>query len=198
MFETVNETELLSAAVTALESKQGDELHAVLDQLPAPIYVTDAEGVVTYFNPSCVGFAGRTPAVGKDRWCVTWKLYTNDGQFLPHDRCPMADAIRERRPIRGVTAVAERPDGTRVNFMPYPTPLLSREGALIGAVNMLIDITEDRQLEELRAQAARCRRLASCTCDEQVITALLTMAKEYDEASTLLANARKKPAQFRP
>src|SRR5665213_217754 len=91
------ETEVLSAALDALREKQDDELKAALDQLPAPIYVTDAEGFITYFNPSCVGFAGRTPAIGKDQWCVTWKLYTDDGKFLPHDSCPMADAIKAKR-----------------------------------------------------------------------------------------------------
>ena len=44
------------------------------------------------------------------------------GEFLPHDQCPMATALKEGRPIRGLTAVAKRPDGTRVVFMPYPTP----------------------------------------------------------------------------
>jgi PAS domain-containing protein len=49
-------------------------LYAALDDLPAAIYVTDANGFVTYFNPAFIGFAGRTPAVGQDRWCVTWRL----------------------------------------------------------------------------------------------------------------------------
>jgi hypothetical protein len=36
----------------------------------------------------------------------------------------MAVAVRERRAVRGVQAVAERPDGTHVDFRPHPTPLL--------------------------------------------------------------------------
>jgi PAS domain S-box-containing protein len=191
--EAFNETAILSAAMGALRDKQGDALKAALDQLPAPLYVTDADGFITYFNPACIGFAGRTPTVGKDQWCVTWRLFTDEGMFLPHANCPMADAIKDKRPIRGVTAVAERPDGTRVHFLPYPTPLLSEEGELIGAVNMLIDITEQRQLEELRSQAARCLRLAKCTMNAQVRTTLQTMAAEYEEAAALLASARSKP-----
>ena len=69
---------------------------SALDELPAPIYVTDADGVISYYNPACIAFAGRVPALGQDRWCVTWKLYTEDGAFLPHDKCPMADAIELR------------------------------------------------------------------------------------------------------
>jgi PAS domain-containing protein len=170
--------ELLQTAVAAVGAAR--DLTDVLEALPAPIYVTDSEGVVTYFNKACIGFAGRTPAVGKDRWCVTWKLYTDDGAPLPHDACPMADAIHSRRPIRGVTAVAERPDGVRVAFMPLPTPLFDAHGALAGAVNMLIDVTEYRQLAELRSEADRCRRLARGLMDEATIQTLNRMAEEYD------------------
>jgi PAS domain-containing protein len=47
-------------------------------------------------------------------------------------------------------AVAERPDGTRVPFEPYPTPLFDASGDLIGAVNMLIDITDRKHAEEVK------------------------------------------------
>ena len=177
--------DLVNAALGVLE-KRDDRLLSALDRLPAPLYVTDADGFITYFNPSCIGFAGRTPAVGKDRWCVTWKLFTDAGEFLPHDQCPMADAIHRRCRIRGVGAVAERPDGTRVHFMPYPTPLLSEDGALLGAVNILIDITEQHQAGELRAEAVRCRRLAAAIGDERASDTLERMAKEYDVKAVAL------------
>jgi signal transduction histidine kinase len=57
--------------------------------------------------------------------------------------------------VRGFTAIAERPDGSRVDFQPYPTPLYDRGGRLIGAVNVLVDVTERRRVEvELRSTAA--------------------------------------------
>ncbi|WP_262269108.1 hypothetical protein [Microvirga yunnanensis] len=39
-----------------------------------------------------------------------------------------------------VLAEAERPEGTRVHFMPFPTPLHDAEDQLVGAVNVLIDL----------------------------------------------------------
>lgn len=81
-------------------------------------------------------------------WCVTWKLYWPDGTPLPHDECPMAVALKENRPVRDVEAVAERPDGSRICFMPYPTPLRDGRGRLVGAVNMLVDITARKQAEQ--------------------------------------------------
>lgn len=118
----------------------------ILEALPAAIYTTDAEGHITSYNKACVEISGRTPQPG-DMWCVTWRLYHPDGTPLPHDECPMAVALKEDRPIRGAEAVAERPDGSRVPFIPYPTPLHDRDGKLIGAINMLVDITERKQHE---------------------------------------------------
>ena len=133
---------VLRAAITAVR-QGGYNLHQTLDTLPVPVYVTNADGLITYFNRACVAFAGRTPSVGEDQWCVTWRLFTEAGDLLPHDQCPMALAIREKRSVRGIKATAERPDGTRVDFLPYPTPLFDTAGNFAGGVNMLIDVTED-------------------------------------------------------
>jgi PAS domain-containing protein len=114
----------------------------ILDEIPTAVYLTDCRGVVTHFNRACVDFAGREPAVNRDKWCVTWKLYSNDGTALPHEECPMATAIRERRNVRGMTAIAERPDGSRVSFMPYPTPLLDHQKMLVGGINLLRRLPE--------------------------------------------------------
>jgi PAS domain S-box-containing protein len=122
-------------------------LTELLAAIPAAIYTTDAQGKITYFNQAAVEFSGRTPALGSDEWCVTWKLFLPDGTPLPHDQCPMAVALKEGRAVRGAEAVAERPDGTRVPFIPFPTPLLDSSGRVTGAINMLVDISERRQAE---------------------------------------------------
>ena len=179
---------IVDSAVDAINRNPGT-FHNALDEIPAALYVADIEGTVTYFNKACVGFAGRTPQVGSDKWCVTWRIYTPDGEFLPHDQCPMAVAIREQRAVRDVEAVAERPDGTRVHFIPYPTPLFDGAGKLAGAVNLLLDVTEQRKPEYLRAQAARCRRLAGSSTDRDLAETLQLMAAKYDEQSLRFAHA---------
>ena len=128
--------------------EQSSHLRELLDALPAAVYTTDAAGRITFFNQAAVEFSGRRPELGSDRWCVSWRLFRPDGTPLPHDECPMAIALKEDRPIRGIGAIAERPDGTRVHFMPYPTPLHDSSGALVGAVNMLVDITARKNAEE--------------------------------------------------
>lgn len=130
------------------------QLRALLEVLPAPIYTTDAKGRLTWYNQAAVELWGVAPEIGSARWCGSWRLYRSDGTPLPHDQCPMAVALRENRPVRGEEAIAERPDGTRVPFMPYPTPLRDSSGALIGAVNMLIDISDRRLVSALEHRLA--------------------------------------------
>jgi PAS domain S-box-containing protein len=122
----------------------------LLEALPAAIYTTDAQGRLTFYNAATVELAGREPELGRDRWCVSWRLYQADGSPMRHDECPMAIALKEDRPVRGVEAIIERPDGTRRHFMPFPTPLHDSSGTLIGGVNMLVDITERKSAEALQ------------------------------------------------
>jgi len=124
----------------------------LFDALPAAIYTTDAAGRITFFNQAAAEFSGRRPEIGSDQWCVTWRLYWPDGRPMAHDECPMARALKEDRPIRGGEAIAERPDGTRVPFMAYPTPLHDASGRLIGAVNMLVDLTAAKEADEARSR----------------------------------------------
>src|SRR5260370_13107981 len=60
----------------------------------------------------------------------------------------MGIALKENRAVRGMEILAERPDGSRIPVMPYPTPLRDASGALIGAVNVLIDMTDVKRAEQ--------------------------------------------------
>jgi PAS domain S-box-containing protein len=142
VIQDVTETKQMEDRLRDSEQRMRD----LLEALPAAVYTTDAAGRINFFNKAAVEMAGRTPAPN-DEWCVTWKLYWPDGTPLPHNECPMAIALKENRAIRGAEAVAERPDGTRVPFIPYPTPLRDADGNLLGAINMLMDITERKRAE---------------------------------------------------
>jgi len=175
----------LSAALAALDGPD-DRIADTLEAVPVPVYVTDPDGVITHFNRACIDFAGREPVSGKDRWCVTWKRFTEDGEHLPHDQCPMAVAIRERREVRGIRAVAERPDGTRRPFEPFPTPLYDAEGAFAGAINLFLEFTADSRISQLEQNARKCRRLAAGINDKPTVARLMLMADQYDSEARRL------------
>jgi len=143
----------LTAAHAALHESDR-RFRQMIEALPAAIYTTVADGRITHFNSAAVRFSGRTPELGTDQWCVSFKLYHPDGTPMPHDECPMAIALKEGRVIRGAEAIMERPDGTRVWFTPYPTVFRDADGRIAGGINMLVDITDRKQAEEAHARLA--------------------------------------------
>ncbi len=131
-----------------------DRYRDLLEALGVAVYTTDASGQITFFNEAAAQLWGRRPELGEE-WCGSFRLFWSDGTPMAHGDCPMAIALKEGRAVRGFTAIAERPDGSRVDFQPYPTPLYDRDGQLIGAVNVLVDVTERQRMEDdLRSAAA--------------------------------------------
>ena len=142
------------AADSAAEADAGARYRTFLEAVAVAVYTTDADGRITFFNEAAVDLWGRRPELGEE-WCGSLRLFHLDGRAMAHAECPMAIALKENRPVRGTAAIAERPDGRRVAFEPYPTPLRDSEGTLVGAVNVLVDVTERLAAEEaLRASAA--------------------------------------------
>jgi putative phosphoribosyl transferase len=139
-------TEIKEAAEALRESEQ--RARDLVEALPAAVYTTDAAGRITLYNRAAAELWGMNPTLGSDLWCGSWRLYQPDGTPMAHEDCPMARALKSNQPVRGEEAIAERPDGARVSFVPYPTPLRDASGALIGAVNMLVDITDRKRSEE--------------------------------------------------
>src|SRR5262249_20447815 len=129
-------------------------MHELLRALPAAIYTIDAQGRITFFNAAAAALWGCEPNLGSASWCGSWRLYWPDGTPLPHDQCPMAIALREERIINGMEAAAERPDGTRVPFMAFPSPLRDPSGRIVGAVSMLVDLSERRRDGEIAQRLA--------------------------------------------
>jgi PAS domain S-box-containing protein len=138
---------VIAAAASAIPAPFQPNFLKVVELLPAAVYVTDAQGRLTYNNPAAAQLWGYDPPLGDSLWCGSWRLYWPDGMPMPHDECPMAIAIKENRPVHRMEALAERPDGSRVRFLAFPTPLRDEKGALTGALNMLIDVTDRRQTE---------------------------------------------------
>jgi PAS domain S-box-containing protein len=158
------ENAILAIVGIAVE-QDNNFFRSVLEALPVAIYLTDPDGRITFYNEAAAKLWGHRPEIGKSEWCGSWKLFRPDGTPMQHSECPMAIAVRERRPLRGTEAIAERPDGSRVPFTPFPTPLFDRSGAFVGAVNLLVDISDRKRAERMS------RRIASIveTTDDAIV-----------------------------
>ena len=140
----------------------------LLEALPVAVYTTDADGRITFYNEAAAELWGDRPKLGTF-WCGSWRLFWPDGRPMPHDECPMAVTLKERRLIRGAEAILERPDGTRVPFIPYPTLLKDPSGEVNGAINLLVDIGERKQAE---FKSSRLASIVACS-DDAIISKTL-------------------------
>jgi PAS domain S-box-containing protein len=139
----ITENKRSEAALRESEHRYRHLIHA----LPGAVYTCDPEGRITLYNEAAADLWGRRPQIGKDLWCGSWRIYAQDGSPLPLDQCPMALAIREGRPIRGTEIIIERPDGSRSFVLPHPDPICDSSGGVVGAVNMLVDLTDRKEAE---------------------------------------------------
>jgi PAS domain S-box-containing protein len=138
----------------AFDAESEKRLHDLLNLLPAAVYTTDAAGRITFYNEAAAALWGRRPTLNVDQWCGSWRMYWPDGTPLPPDQCPMAVVLKEGRAVSGQEAIVERPDGTRMPFLAFPSPLRDTTGEIVGAVNMFVDITERKRNEEMAQRLA--------------------------------------------
>ena len=127
------------------------ELHRLLETLPAAAYTCDPDGLITYFNPHALELWGREPKLNDpiDRFCGSFKLFATDGTPIRHDA--VLDGARPAGPSANTTAseiVIERPDGERLTALAHANPIRDEAGKLLGAVNVLVDITDRKRVED--------------------------------------------------
>jgi PAS domain S-box-containing protein len=135
------------------------EFRELLENLPAGAYTCDRDGLITYYNERAVEVWGREPALNDpaDRFCGSSRLFGTDGSALDHADCWMGRALREDRPFLGEEIVIQRPDGERRNVLAYARPIHDEDGAVTGAVNVLVDISEQKLVEEQLRRADRAK-----------------------------------------
>ena len=126
---------------------------ALVHDLSAGVCTCDAAGHITYFNEAAAALWGRTPEIGREQWCGSFRIRRPDRTPVPLDKCPMALALKGERVSSGEELIFERPDGTCRNVMVYPAAIRDASGVLSGAVNIVLDITESKSAKQALQQS---------------------------------------------
>jgi PAS domain S-box-containing protein len=144
----------------------------LLDKLPAGAYMCDPDGLITYYNEHAVQLWGRAPKLNDpaDRFCGSFKLYSPDGKPIKHDRCWMALALRDQKEYNGQEILIERPGGERLTVLTHANPIRDDEGRLIGAVNVLVDITGQKRVEKALSEADQAKGDFLATMSHEIRT----------------------------
>lgn len=163
----------LTAAKSLLTNKLPYD--TLIELLPVAIYTCDKNGSITFFNKAAATLWGREPEIGKDLWCGSWKIWRPDGITpYPLDECPMAVTLRTGLKVEDEEIIVERPDGIRINVLPHPQPTFDEEGVMNGAVNMLIDITDQKIAEEQTAKLAAIVQSSEDAIIGKTLTGIVT------------------------
>ena len=117
----------------------GQDLGRLLRALPVAVYTTDAEGRITFYNEAATALWGRRPVLKEERWCGSHCIRLVNGEPLPHDRSPVARALKGEGPKDPIGYI-ERPDGTRTFCRSEVRLVHDAAGKVLGAVNVMIDL----------------------------------------------------------
>jgi two-component system CheB/CheR fusion protein len=134
-----------------------------LDLIPVAVYACEApSGRITFYNKQATVLWGREPRIGDcdQRFCGSLRLWRNDGDPLPHDRTPMAYAVREGRAFRNEAVVIERPDGSRIDVLVNIDPVHDCAGRVVAAINSFHDVTALKAAEAAFRDSEQRLRLA--------------------------------------
>jgi len=160
MLEQIPEQEVCQRILhQALMNWSEVEFRRLLEKLPAGAYMCDPNGLITYFNQRAIELWGRAPKLNdpEDRFCGSFKLFSSDGSPIRPEQCWMALALHNNAEYNGHEIIIERPDGHRLTALAHANPIHNESGTLVGAVNVLVDISDRKQAENSLREADRSK-----------------------------------------
>jgi PAS domain S-box-containing protein len=134
-------------AFTAAE-RQARERAAILAQIADGVIVADPAGRVTFMNRvarTLFGLTAEAPTTNvspASRW-----LLTAGGERYSPDREPLARAAVHGQEVHGIESRIRQPDGREIVVEGDAVPILADDGAQLGAVLTLRDVTARHELE---------------------------------------------------
>lgn len=163
----------------------------LFENVPAALYVTDADGRLVWSNPSLMELTG---AESPEQ--VILKLSLPDGTPLPRDAWPMTHALVQRREIAGLEILIEHAGGRRTPVIVYSKPWHDDSGAFAGTINLLANIS-NRKESETNSRERLNQRIHREKNEIQTIQSLLAGAQReasHPQAKELLVDTARRVA----
>ncbi len=169
-----------------------DNMIRELPVLPAAVYVCDPLGSIELYNRTAVELWGYEPPdhFESKRFCGSFKLFYPDGTVMSPGESPMAEVLRSGTPVRNRELLIGRPDGSEVAALANVVPLRNPDGAIIGAVSCLQDISDRKASEQRLKEYSDRLQLLSRKLVESQETERRHIARElHDEVGQSLTVA---------
>lgn len=121
----------------------------LVSQLPVAAFCCDTHGAVVSHNEAAAELWGRAPdPTEPGQWSGAHAMFDLDGIPLARSNYPAAKAVARGQEEDGVELWLERPDGSRRQVETHPKLARSPDGAIAGALCVLVDNTERQRLAE--------------------------------------------------
>ncbi len=142
-----------SEEALAIEKRKADDeqrrLKAVLDALPLGVFIVDVKGHVIQVNDQADRiWAKSTPSSG----IVDWRSYrghwADSGEGIEYEDWPLYRSLRYGEIYIARAIEIMRFDGSRGTILSSSAPIKDGGGNIIGAVSIILDITDRRRMEE--------------------------------------------------
>jgi PAS domain S-box-containing protein len=133
----------LHALETQLKNKE-NENRSLIQQLPVALYTCNEKGHIQYYNKAAVKLWGKEPVPGREKWCGSSKMFYADGKVLEPENSPMALVVKQKKILDTQEIIIEKPSGQQRRVAACSNLLYNAEGQITGGVNLLLDITEQK------------------------------------------------------
>ncbi len=118
---------------------------SLIDQLPVPVYTTDKEGRITLLNRAAAQLWGEADLLGERLGSGSWELCYSDGRPMPYEESPLAICLATGCSARSQLVMRDQ-NGHEAYLISSPTPILDQEGVVTGAIDILIDTSDQLQV----------------------------------------------------
>ena len=143
---------LRAAQLHEVEARAHEWLQTVINQMPEPMLITDADGTVLNWNRAAIAMGGPDGGVDEEGNPTVLDIRLPSGAAVPTRDLPISMALDREETVTGVELSLRAPDGTSRPVMASAAPLRDMDGRLRGAVALFDDITVLKQLERMREE----------------------------------------------
>ena len=129
----------------------GRKLSSVLDSLPLGILIADLDGRICQTTESVARILNQKEPVNTDSYGVMLGWWDSAGQMIKDRNGPLGRALAGEA-SHGKPLLIQCLDGNVKTVLVSASPLRGLEGKMVGAVVLICDLTEAKQIEASLAQ----------------------------------------------
>lgn len=145
-----------------------DMLNTLIETMPAGVLVSDASGRITLVNHTARSLLGEIVGTTVDDLRAAMAFANADGSPLSREEGVIQRALGNGEVTDGLELAAHLKDGTEKTLLVAGAPVREDGKRITGAVAILQDITERKDIEEERARLADHLRLLLQSTDEGI------------------------------